>query len=179
MHVGVISFGSNWWAMHSRDLNDPFCFQRRAAYFNSAALFFGRRARYCAVFPGHVRFNARSGFDPEHPLRALGKTFLCSGPQQFAGKTHLLFQRCTAGIPPDVYLVTLKSAEHGAIQFDKPGWKSGGAQPISISLRGTRYEAMVLFGATDWVESDLGRWHVDQLGCRVWLRGPQDGGRFQ
>jgi hypothetical protein len=70
---------------------------------------------------------------------------------------------------PDVYLVTLKSAEHGAIQFAKPGWKSAGVRPISISLRGERYEAMLLFGSEDWVESDLGRWLVDQSGCRIRL----------
>lgn len=169
MYVGVISFGSNWWAMHSRDMNDPFCFQRRAAYFNSAALLFGRRVRHCAVFPGQVRFNSTCCFDPDHPLWALGKTFLCSEPQQFAGKTHLLFQRRSSGILPDAYLITLKSAEHGAVRFDKPGWKSAGARPISISMRGTRYEAMLLFGAQDWVESDLGRWHIDRSHCRVFL----------
>ena len=70
---------------------------------------------------------------------------------------------------PDAYLVTLKSSEHGAIQFDKPGWKSAGVSPISISLRGPRYEAMLLFGDQDWVESDLGRWQVDQSQCRIRL----------
>ena len=27
MHVRVINFGSNWWGMHSRALDDPLCFQ--------------------------------------------------------------------------------------------------------------------------------------------------------
>jgi len=169
MHVRVISFGTNWWAMHSRDTNDPYCFQRRAAWFNAAGLMSGRRLRHCAIFPGQVRFNSKSGFDPEFPLRAAGKTFLCSGPSEFAGKMHLLFERHTTGMAPDAYLVTLKSAEHGAIQFAKAGWKSAGVRPISISLRGERYEAMLLFGSGDWVESDLGRWQVDQIQCRIRL----------
>lgn len=169
MYVRVVSFGTNWWAMHSRDRNDPFCFRRRAAWFNSAALISGRRLRHCAIFPGHVRFNSNSGVDPEFPLRAVGKTFLCSGPHQFAGKMHLLFERRLAGTLPDGYLVTLKSAEHGVIQFAKPGWKSAGVQPISISSRREKYEAMLLFGSGDWVESDLGRWQVDPSQCRIRL----------
>lgn len=169
MHIRVISFGTNWWAMRSRAVDDPFCFRRKAAYFNAAALMSGRRLHHSAIFPGQVRFNGKSGFDPEFPLRALGKTFLCSAPRQFAGKMHLLFERRIAATSADAYLVTLKSSEHGAIQFAKPGWKSAGVRPISISLRGEKYEAMLLFGIGEWVESDLGRWQVDHGQCRIRL----------
>jgi len=175
MYVRVVSVGTNWWAMHSCDTNDPYCFRRRAAWFNAAALMSGRRLHHSAIFPGQVRFNSRSGFDPEFPLRAVGRTFLCSGPRQFAGKMHLLFERRAAGTVPDAYLVTLKSAEHGAIQFANPGWKSAGVQPISISLRGEKYEAMLLFGSGDWVESDLGRWLVDRSECRIQLNVVREG----
>ena len=167
MYVRVVSFGTNWWAMNSRDTSDPFCFRRRAAWFNAAALMSGKRLRHCAIFPGHVRFNSKSGFDAEFPLRAVGKTFLCSEPRRFAGKMHLLFERRSIERAPDAYLVTLKSTEHGAIQFSKPGWKSAGIRPISISLRDEKYEAMLLFGSGDWVESDLGRWQVDQVRCGI------------
>jgi len=78
MHVRIVSFGSNWWEMHSRALNDPLCFRRKAAWFNSAALRCGRRIRYFAAYPGQIRFNLTSGFNPEFPARALGRTFLCS-----------------------------------------------------------------------------------------------------
>ena len=93
MYIRVISFGTNWWAMRSRAVDDPFCFRRKAAYFNAAALMSGRRLHHSAIFPGQVRFNGKSGFDPEFPLRTIGKTFLCSAPRQFAGKMHLLFER--------------------------------------------------------------------------------------
>jgi hypothetical protein len=169
MYVRVVSFGTNWWAMHSHDTSDPFCFRRRAAWFNAAALMSGRRLHHSAIFPGQVRFNSKSGFDPEFPSRAVGKTFLCSEPRQFAGKMHLLFERRTTETAPDAYLVTFRFAEHGAIQFAKPGWKSAGVRPISISLRCEKYEAMLLFGSGDWVESDLGRWLVDQSECRIQL----------
>lgn len=169
MYIRVVSFGTNWWAMHSRELDDPLCFRRKAAYFNAAALKFGRRLRHSAAFPGLVRFNANSGFDPEFPQRAIGKTFLCSAPRLFAGKMHLLFERQAGRMMPDAYLVTLKDAQHGGIQFAEPGWKSAGVRPISISLRGPRYEAMLLLGECDWVESDLGRWHIDHIHCRIAL----------
>jgi len=169
MHVGVISFGTNWWAMHSRDTSDPYCFRRNASWFNAAALMSGRRLRHSAIFPGQVRFNSTSGFDPEFPLRTIGKIFQCSPPRQFAGKMHLLFERRASPTIPDAYLVTLRSSEHGAIEFGKPGWTSAGVTPISISLRGPRYEAMLLFGEKDWVESDLGRWQVDKNQCRIRL----------
>jgi hypothetical protein len=175
MYVRVVSFGTNWWAMHSSDTNDPYCFRRRAAWFNAAALMSGRRLHHSAIFPGQVRFNSKSGFDPEFPWRAVGRTFLCSAPRQFAGKMHLLFERTAAKVTPDAYLVTLKFAEHGTIQFGKPGWKSAGVSPVSISSRGPRYEAMLLFGEEDWVESDLGRWLVDQSGCRIQLNAIHEG----
>ena len=175
MYIRVVSFGTNWWAMHSRDTSDPLCFRRRAAYFNAAAVMSGRRLHHSAVFPGHIRFNSKSGFDPEFPLRTIGKTFLCTALRQFAGKMHMLFERRAGEIVPDAYLVTLKSADNGAIQFAQPGWKSAGVRPISISLRGERYEAMLLFGPGDWVESNLGRWHVDQAKCRLSINSVREG----
>jgi hypothetical protein len=175
MYIRVISFGTNWWAMHSRDASDPFCFRRKAAYFNAAALMSGRRLHHSAIFPGQIRFNSKSGFDPEFPLRAVGKTFLCSEPHPFAGKMHLLFERRATAKTPDAYLVALRSAEHGSIRFAKPGWKSAGVRPISISLHGQNYEAMLLMAGGDWVESVLGRWQVDQKQCRIWLNEVSEG----
>jgi hypothetical protein len=88
---------------------------------------------------------------------------------------HLLFERRAGEMTPDAYLVTLKSAKHGAIQFAKSGWKSAGVRPISISLRGESYEAMLLFGPGDWVESDLGRWQVVQAECQLRLKEVSEG----
>jgi hypothetical protein len=160
MHVRVISFGTNWWAMHSSNTSDPYCFKPRAAYFNAAALMCGGRLRHSAVYSGQIRFNAKSGFDPGFPSRAIGRTFLCSGPNQFDGRVHLLFVRSVASTKPDAYLVTLNSSDHGSVRFDRPGWRSSGVFPISISLRGPKYEAMVLVGVADWVQTDLGRWQI-------------------
>jgi hypothetical protein len=86
MHIRVISFGTNWWAMRSNDVNDPFCFRRKAAYFNAAGLMSGRRLHHSAIFPGQIRFNAKSGFDPEFPLRALARHFLALPHANSPGK---------------------------------------------------------------------------------------------
>jgi hypothetical protein len=91
VRVRIIGLGTNWWAAHSRDLNDPFCFRRNAAWFNSAGLKYGRRLRMCWAFPGQIRFNLTSNFDPDRPLRSIGRTFECSGPNFFDGRIHLLF----------------------------------------------------------------------------------------
>ena len=44
-----------------------------------------------------------------------------------------------------------------------------GVQPISVSVRGARYEAMVLIGAMDWIETELGRWILSADGRRIEL----------
>ena len=169
MRVRVISFGTNWWAMNSPEESDPYCFRRGAAYFNAAALMCGRRLIHSAAYSGQIRFNAKSGFDPEFPQRAIGRTFLCSGPNEIAGKSHLLFARLAAEALPDAYLVTLNSTDHGVVFFDRPGWRSPGVQLLSISLRGRRYEAMLLMGVADWVATDLGRWTIDTTQNRLSL----------
>lgn len=175
MYIRMISFGTNWWAMHSADRTDPLCFRRRAAYFNAAAVMSGRRLHHSAIFPGQVRFNAGSGFDPQFPSRSVGKTYLCSEPREFESKVHLLVERPAGKVRPDAYLTTLRSSDHGVVSFDKPGWKSAGVRPISISLRGSKYEAMLLLTSADWVESDLGRWRVDEQASRLVLIEGEEG----
>ena len=165
MRVRVISFGTNWWAACSHDLSDPMCFRRRAAWFNSAALMQGRRLRFCWVFPGQIRFNRTSGFNPEFPLRSVGKSFHCSGPNVVHGRTHLLFYAPAGDAVPDCFLVTINERMQGPISFASRAWISDGVQPISVSLRGKRYEAMVLLTSKDWIDTGLGRWVVGE-DCR-------------
>jgi hypothetical protein len=169
MRVRIVSFGTNWWAMHSRDLDDPYCFRRRAAWFNSAGLKYGGRLRLCWVYPGHIRFNQKCGFQPEYPQRSIGKTFLCSGPNRLRGRTHLLFVRLADGTEPDLYLVTVSDVSNGRISFSSPAWSSSGVQPISVSLRGLRYEAMLLLGAQDWIRTDVGTWRIHAEAQRLIL----------
>ena len=79
MYVRVVSFGSNWWEMHFARPGRPLVLQTKSGLVQSAALHCGRRIRYFAAFPGQIRFNMTSGFNPEFPTRALGRIFVCSG----------------------------------------------------------------------------------------------------
>jgi len=114
------------------------------------------QAAHVLGIPGQIRFNLTSNFDPDRPLRSIGRTFECSGPNFFDGRIHLLFRLPANNNSPDRYLVTLNERAHGHISFATSAWRSDGVQPISVSVRGARYEAMVLIGAMDWIETDLG-----------------------
>lgn len=174
MRIRVVGFGTNWWRVHPADLEDPFCFRRRAAWFNSAGLRSGRRLRLCWVYPGQVRFNQNSGFDPEYPMRSVGKTFLSKGPATKQGRTHLLLSHVTHNDAiPDRYLVTVRAQDHGHISFASRHWMSQGTKPISVSLRGSCFEAMLLLGEKDWIRTDLGTWAISQDGHRFALQTPE------
>ena len=175
MRVRIVSFGTNWWSPHPRDLSDPYCFRRRAVWFNSAGLKYGRRLYLCWIWPGHVRFNQRSGFHPEFRQRSVGKVFLSPGPANIQGRSHLLFSCLLKDARPDYYLVTVNATVHGPISFASRSWKSSGVLPVSISLRKDRYEAMVLMAAEDWIQSDLGFWMVSADGSNVRLASPGRG----
>lgn len=176
MRIRLITFGSNWWSTHSRDLADPYCFQTRAAWFNSAGLFYGARLRLCWAFPGQIRFNAKSGFNPDRPGSALGRIFESRGPISMNRKMNLLLHRSKNQIdPPEKFLVTLNSANHGQIASVSGAWRSGGAQPISVSLRQSRYEAMILLTREDWVRTELGVWAISKDGERLELVDRREG----
>lgn len=173
MRVRIISFGTNWWTMYSRDSGDPYCFRRRAAWFNSAGIRCGHRLRLCWVCPGQIRFNQTSGFQPEFPFRSVGRVFLGVGPNRLHGRMHLLFSRLLIDSASDCCLVTVNDVVHGRISFASPSWKSDGVRPISVSMRRRRYEAMLLMRAEDWIETEVGKWSVSPDNLRLVLR---DGG---
>lgn len=154
MHVRMISFGSNWWAARRRG--------EQPAWFNSAGLKHGRRIDFCWIFKGQVRFNRSSGFHPEFRQRAIGSTFVCDSPQIHEGRLHLLVTQKAPMQDADRYLVTVTDCIHGQICFERPGWSSPALQPISISRKRERYEAVLLMGLDDWLNSDLGRWQISR-----------------
>jgi hypothetical protein len=82
---------------------------------------------------------------------------------------HLLIRLPASSDAPDRFLVTLNERAHGRISFATSAWRSAGVQPISVSVRCTRYEAMVLIGATDWIETELGKWILSADGRRIEL----------
>jgi len=178
VRIRIIGLGTNWWSAHPSDVTDPFCFRRRAAWFNSAGLTYGNRLRLCWVYPGQVRFNRSSGFNPEFPHRIVGRAVECNEPNRMHGRLHLLVTRLLdEDVQPERCLVTLTERICGPIRFSETGWKSDGVQLISVSLRRDRYELMALMGDADWIESDLGVWSLAQNRKRLEVSGLLSGGR--
>ena len=161
MYVRMIGFGSNWWMARDAD--------RQPTWFNSAGLKHGRRIDHCWIWTGQVRFNCSSGFHPAFPRRSLGRTFRCELPQVYAGKTHLLVTGKSRESHADEYLVTVTDGVQGQILFLTPEWSSLGVQPISISRKGTRFEAVLLMRPDSWIRSELGTWRISADGRRLQL----------
>lgn len=179
MRVRIISLGTNWWSAHPQDVTDPLCFRRNVAWFNSAGLKYGNRLRLCWAYPGQVRFNRSTGLNPEFTNRILGRSFECNEPTRMHGRMHLLVTRRLDRVEePDRYLVTITEQMCGPIRFQKPYWKSDGAQLISVSLRRGRYEAMVLMRSGDWIESSVGPWTLSQDCSRLVLAEFISGGQL-
>ncbi len=178
MRIRIVSLGSNWWSARPSDVTGPFCFRRNIAWFNSAGLKYGNRLRLCWVYPGQVRFNQSSGFNPAFPNRILGRCFECGNPSRMYGRVHLLVTRSlTEEDTPDRYLVTFTERTCGPIGFHKPHWKSDGVQLISVSVRRDRYEVIALLNAADWIESSIGPWTLSQDCSRLVLADSNSGGQ--
>ena len=64
MMVRILSCGVHWWGMHSKNIEDPYSFRRKPAYFNTTGLMYGRRLRNCQIYPGMMRLNRTSGLIP-------------------------------------------------------------------------------------------------------------------
>lgn len=166
MRVRMIGFGSNWWAGRNAG--------RQPAWFNSAGIRHGRRIDHNWIWAGQVRFNRSSGFHPEFHMRAIGATFACEIPKIYGGRTHLLVTKKCPNAEPDEYLVTVTDGVQGQIFFESPDWSSPGVQPISISRRGTRFEAMLLMRPDAWIRSDLGAWQITSGGRMLSLMEASD-----
>ena len=178
MRVRIVSLGSNWWSARPRDVADPFCLRRNAAWFNSAGLKFGKRLRLCWVYPGQVRFNRSSGFNPEFPNRVIGRSFKCYEPNRMYGRMHLLVtHNLDRTQEVDRYLVAFTEQTCGPIRFQKPHWKSEGVQLISASARLHRYEIVALMSAEDWIESSIGLWTLSRDCSRLVLADAISGGQ--
>jgi hypothetical protein len=69
--------------------------------------------------------------------------------------------------------LTLHPETHGAIQFNRNGWKSPGVRPIAISKHHERYEAMLLMEPGQWVASDRGRREMSPATRQLALQGQE------
>lgn len=166
MYVRMISFGTNWWA--ARD------YASRPAWFNSTGFRCGSRLRVCALLQGQIRFNQRSGFHPEFPARAIGRTFRCDEPQLYDGRTHMLVTSPAPKSEPEACLVTVTDCPFGQILFESVSWRSPNVRPISISRRHDRFEAMLLMRPNDWLQTSIGVWRLSRDRRRLLLGDPEN-----
>jgi hypothetical protein len=88
-----------------------------------------------------------------------------------------LFYASAGNVVPDCFLVTINERMHGPISFASRAWISDKVLPISVSLRGQRYEAMVLMTSKDWIDTGLGRWIVAEDCLSLVLDVAREGGQ--
>ena len=161
MLVKVLNFGTNWWARFGGVADDPYCFTRHAAYYNSTGVRCGSKVRRHWIVSGLIRFNGVGDFNPRSPHRSLGHTFLCSNLDfLFGGNRLLLKTKVRACTEPDWYLTVISHELHGPIDFAGCDWKSPQSKVIAASRLREVQEAMLLMKAGDWVKTGWGFWQL-------------------
>ena len=156
MLVTVTGFGSVW---RRRCGNDPSDQKRfvRAAYFNTTGVCVNGQIRTRPKITGHVRFNARGGFNPNAPLQMLNSVFECEEPCIWQGQNKVLFRRMlSAPEAPDYFLVVVKSGEAGHLDVGSLAWRSQGTLLISFSECRNQQEAMLLMPPGSWLRTEVG-----------------------
>ena len=61
---------------------------------------------------------------------------------------------------PHWFLLAISAERFGSVQFERPDWKSEGAQVIAASRLREKQEIMLLMHPGDWIETNLGRWYL-------------------
>jgi hypothetical protein len=156
MLVTITGFGSIW---RRRCGNNPSDQKRfvRAAYFNTTGVSVNGEIRARPKITGHVRFNARGGFNPNAPLQMVNSVFECEEPCIWQGQNKVFFRRMlSAPEQPDYFLVVVKSREAGHLDVGSRSWRSQGALLISFSECRNQQEAMLLMPPGSWLRTDIG-----------------------
>ena len=108
MRVAVIGFGSVW--RHRMGKRDARGRLTAAVYYNTTGILVRGQVRQRPQICGYARFDNVGGFDPNHPLRMIGRVFECAEPSVWMGNNKLLFRRILNGAEgPDCFLVVAKS----------------------------------------------------------------------
>ena len=169
MLVTVTGFGSVWrWrlrkaANHHQGLSET-------AYFNTTGVEVSGNIRQRPKILGYARFNARGGFDPNHPSRMINRVFECADPCVWLGQNKLLFKRLLAGPDkPEAFLVVVRPELTGVLKVGTANWRSPDSWLISFSKCRDQQEAMLLMSAHGWIQTDLGRFVLEPLAERPWI----------
>jgi hypothetical protein len=169
MLVTVTGFGSVWrWRLqkapnHEQRLSEM-------AYYNTTGVEVSGRTKQRPQILGYARFNARGGFDPNHPSRMINRVFECSDPCVWLGQNKLLFKRMlTAPEKPDRFLVVVRPELTGFLKVGSANWRSPDSWLIAFSECRDQQEAMLSMPAYGWIQTQLGRFVLEPVTGRPWI----------
>ena len=169
MLVTVTGFGSVWrWRLqkapnHEQRLSEM-------AYYNTTGVEVSGRTKQRPQVLGYARFNARGGFDPNHPFRMINRVFECSDPCVWLGQNKLLFKRMlSAPEKPDRFLVVVRPERTGILKVGSANWRSPDSWLIAFSECRDQQEAMLLMAAHGWIQTQLGRFVLEPLTESPWI----------
>ena len=169
MLVTVTGFGSVWRRKFGKRQDDPHRFAQ-GVFYNTTGVAIAGTVRQRPKITGYARFHARGGFDPNHPVRMIGRVFECAEPSVWQGDNKLLFQRALrAPERPDSFLVVVRPALCGALKVGSPEWRSADTWLLSFSECGSQQEAMLLMPAHGWIQTELGRFVLQAEVRRPWI----------
>ena len=141
-----------------------------AAYYNTTGVLVNGRVRYRWRIGGKIRFNSTGGFDPNYPLRVLGRVFECEPPERRGdGWNQMLFRTVLAHpLRPDAYLFVVAPEKTGRIDISSPFWKPASVQVVAFSEDSDQQQAMLLMPAYSWVHGELGTFFAEPSARRPW-----------
>jgi hypothetical protein len=161
MLVRIIGFGSVWSLRVSCDEDDPRRFAR-ATYYNTTGLVVNGKPRRRWTHGGDIRFcGTRSGFDPNYPSKALGRTFECFVLGIWQGHSRVTVRKQVRAAKPDCYLVVTDDKQTGGIDTSSAAWKSNDTLLLSLSQWKEYQEILLLMPAYGWVRGRLGTFYLE------------------
>ncbi len=160
MIVQVLSLGTAFWRTSSAEPADGRPSSFRTAYLNTSGFKTGRKTTYSHWKKGFVRFNGTTLADVRLQSDLLQMSFETGGVEEYRGSNRILLRRRAAKESnADAYLVTLKSAMEGAIDFSTQ-WRSPKVRIVSASFRKGEQETILLIPHDGFVITTLGRWEI-------------------
>ena len=168
MLVAIQGFGSIWERRFRKDVPDSQRFAR-AAFYNTTGVPVNGSLHYRWRIGGKLRFNSVGGFNPNYPLRCVGRLFECAAPEQRNGWNQILFERAVRKpATPEFYLFAVTAERVGRIDTQSDCWKGESVQVVSFSDDGQRQELLVLMPPYSWVRGQIGTFFVEPVPARPW-----------
>jgi hypothetical protein len=168
MLVTVLGFGTIW---ERRSTGCGVTGRARASYYNTTGIPVNGKVHYRWTTGGKIRFNSVGGFDPDYPMRSVGRVYECGDVANGAhGWKQLLFRKMLpCAERPDFFLFVLTSRGFGSIHTRSSCWRAESVNVIAVSEHRRMQEAMVLMPPYSWIRTELGTWFAEPSGSRCWI----------